>query len=154
MTSACIVEASMEFTFDAAHQFMHFQQGHPNRRLHGHSFRAQITIAGVPDPLTGFVCEFSELDKVAGKIRDQLDHQYLNEIDSLGAPSLENLAIWIWRQAKLDLPDVQKVTVFRDSCRQSCTYAGAVLETSTAASHAPAFNAAKSRKKMSSVPAE
>jgi 6-pyruvoyltetrahydropterin/6-carboxytetrahydropterin synthase len=156
MTSACIVESATEFSFDAAHHFTHFPEGHPNRRLHGHSFRAQITVTGVPDPITGFVCEFSELDQVAAKIRDQLDHQFLNEIEGLGPPSLENLAVWIWRQAKTTLPDLKKVSVFRDSCRQACTYTGAVLDRPMVQSKATntSIRAGKSDRKMSNVPAE
>lgn len=126
--AAPYVEVSTEFSVEAAHYFAHFPDGHPNRRLHGHSFRVQISVGGAPDPATGFVCEFSHLERMALAVREELDHRLLNEVEGLGPPSLENMAVWIWHRARSRLPNLSKVTVYRDSCRQSCTYAGVTAD--------------------------
>jgi 6-pyruvoyltetrahydropterin/6-carboxytetrahydropterin synthase len=131
------VEVSTDFNFEAAHYFAHFPEGHANKRLHGHSFRVQITVGGVPDPVSGFVCEFSSLERTASDIRADLDHHLLNEVAGLGPPSLENLAIWIWRRAKFSIPNVSKVIVYRDSCRQSCAYGGPVRTEGREQSYTP-----------------
>ena len=39
-----LVEIYKQFRFDAAHYLPHAPEGHPNKRVHGHSFRAEITI--------------------------------------------------------------------------------------------------------------
>ena len=67
-----------------------------NRRLHGHSFYAEVTLRGEPDPATGFLRDFGEVDAALKAIRETLDHRLLNEIEGLGTPTLENLARYIF----------------------------------------------------------
>jgi 6-pyruvoyltetrahydropterin/6-carboxytetrahydropterin synthase len=38
-----------EFSFEAAHFLPSAPPGHPNARVHGHSFRVRVTLAGEPD---------------------------------------------------------------------------------------------------------
>jgi 6-pyruvoyltetrahydropterin/6-carboxytetrahydropterin synthase len=122
--SALLVELSYGFGFDAAHRFDAFPEGHPNRRMHGHSFQVEVAVRGTPDPRTGFVVEFTQLETACGVLRDMLDHQVLNEIQGLEQPSLERLSIWIWEQLAEKIPSLARVTVRRDSRGQSCTYRG------------------------------
>jgi 6-pyruvoyltetrahydropterin/6-carboxytetrahydropterin synthase len=51
-----------------------------------------------------------------------LDHHLLNEVEGLGVPTLENLARFIFRQAKARLKDVARVKISRPSYGQSCTF--------------------------------
>ena len=122
--SSPIVELTYAFGFDAAHRFDAFPVGHPNRRMHGHSFQVEVAVRGAPDPTTGFVVEFAELETACGDLRDALDHQVLNEIKALEQPSLERLSIWIWQRLAEKIPNLARVTVRRDSRGQSCTYRG------------------------------
>jgi 6-pyruvoyltetrahydropterin/6-carboxytetrahydropterin synthase len=115
---------SYRFGFDAAHRFAHFPAGHPNARVHGHSFEVEVTLEGEPDPGTGFVADFATLEAACGELRGQLDHRMLNEIEGLAAPSLEHLCVWIWTRLSPRLPDLVKVTVRRPSAGQGCSYAG------------------------------
>jgi len=46
----------------------------------------------------------------------------LNDIGGLGAPTLENLARYIYREAKARLPEVCRVRLSRPSVGQSCVY--------------------------------
>ena len=114
-------EITQQFGFDAAH----YLEGSPsgaNRRMHGHSFYAEVTLAGEPDPQKGWVRDFEEVNSVLTTIRSELDHQLLNEIAGLGAPTLENLARHIFRRAKAQLPEVCRVRLSRPSSGQSCVY--------------------------------
>lgn len=115
-----------EFHFDAAHHLPHvFPEGHPNHRLHGHSYRVRLTMAGRPDPETGLIRDLGQLDDWIAVLRDALDHRYLNEdVPGLEKPSLEMIAIWIWRKLKGPLPELAAVGVYRDSAREGCEYAG------------------------------
>ena len=115
------VEITQQFGFDAAHYLEDAPSG-VNRRMHGHSFYAEVTLAGEPDPQKGWVRDFGEVNAVLMSIRGELDHQLLNEIAGLGAPTLENLARHIFREAKARLPEVCRVRLSRPSSGQSCIY--------------------------------
>jgi 6-pyruvoyl-tetrahydropterin synthase len=46
----------------------------------------------------------------------------LNDITAIGAPTLENLARYVYREAKQRLPEVCRVRLSRPSVGQSCVY--------------------------------
>ena len=113
-----------EFTFDAAHRFTAAPPGHKHERLHGHSFAARVVIEGDPDRETGFVVDIDVLAHACADVRMVLDHSYLNDIEGLGVPSLENIAIWIWRRLEPAFDGLARVEVRRDSNRHGCVYDG------------------------------
>ena len=117
-----MIEISQEFGFDAAHYLGNGAA--ENRRLHGHSFYAEVTLRGEPDPATGFLRDFGEVNAALQAIREKLDHRLLNEIAELGTPTLENLARYIYAHAKAALPEVARVKLRRPSYGQTCIYAG------------------------------
>jgi 6-pyruvoyltetrahydropterin/6-carboxytetrahydropterin synthase len=117
-----MIEISQEFGFDAAHYLGNGAA--ENRRLHGHSFYAEVTLRGEADPATGFLRDFGEVKRVLETIRETLDHRLLNEIEGLGTPTLENLARYIFERAKAALPEVALVKLRRPSYGQACVYQG------------------------------
>ncbi len=118
------MEICYEFGFDAAHRFPGMPRGHKYRGVHGHSFRAEVALAGVPRPPSGFVADFARLERACLALRGRLDHALLNEIKGLKNPSLENLCLWIWQRLAPKFSGLARVTVRRDSLGQSCTYSG------------------------------
>ena len=119
------MELTFRFGFDAAHRFDHYPEGHPNHGMHGHSFQAEVTIRGDPDPVTGFILAFEELESTCLAARAKLDHRTLNDIPGLGVPSLENLCLWLWNEISPGVPALAEVAVRRDSAGQSCRYSPA-----------------------------
>jgi 6-pyruvoyltetrahydropterin/6-carboxytetrahydropterin synthase len=119
-----MMELSYRFSFDAAHKFTHYPAGHPNAGLHGHSFQAEVSVAGEPDRATGFVVDFSKLESACAGLRGQLDHRVLNDVAGLSSPSLEHLCAWIWKRLAPEFPSLVRVTVRRESAGQSCSYSG------------------------------
>jgi 6-pyruvoyltetrahydropterin/6-carboxytetrahydropterin synthase len=117
-----VIEISQEFGFDAAHFLGNGAA--ENRRLHGHSFYAEVTLRGEANPATGFLRDFGEVDAALKAIRATLDHRLLNEIEELGVPTLENLAKYIFVHAKAALPEVARVRLRRPSYGQTCVYEG------------------------------
>jgi 6-pyruvoyltetrahydropterin/6-carboxytetrahydropterin synthase len=117
-----MIEISQEFGFDAAHYLGNGAA--ENRRLHGHSFYAEVILRGNADPATGFLRDFGEVKAALEAIREELDHRLLNEIEDLGVPTLENLAKYIYTRAKAALPEVARVKLRRPSYGQTCTYEG------------------------------
>lgn len=115
-----MIELSQRFSFDAAH---HLDAGaSENRRLHGHSFYVEVTLRGEPDPKTGFLRDFGEIDSTLKQVRELLDHRLLNEVEGLDNPTLENIARFIHAKARTMLPEVIRVKIERPSYGQSCTF--------------------------------
>lgn len=115
-----MIEITQQFGFDAAHYLG--VGGAENRRVHGHSFYAEVTLRGEPDAASGVLRDFGQVDAVLKEIRESLDHQLLNEVEGLSIPTLENLARYIHARAKARLPEVIRVKVSRPSFGQSCIY--------------------------------
>ena len=115
-----MIELTQEFGFDAAHYLG--SGAAENRRLHGHSFYVEVTLRGEPDQRTGLLRDLGEVKAVLEELRGEFDHRLLNEIDGLGAPTLENLSRYIFRRAKASLPEVARVKIRRPSYAQSCVY--------------------------------
>jgi 6-pyruvoyltetrahydropterin/6-carboxytetrahydropterin synthase len=114
-----------EFTFEAAHHLPHaFEEGHPNHRIHGHSFRVRAVIDGNPDPSTGLVMELGSVAEKLKELHEVLDHHYLNEIEGLEYPTLETITLWIWNKLKPHLDGLCEVSVHRDTCHEGCIYNG------------------------------
>lgn len=116
------MEIFKEFTFEAAHRLPNVPADHKCARLHGHSFRVRITIAGDVDPVLGWVLDFAEVKRAIRPVHDALDHRYLNEIAGLENPTSEVLARWIWRALASHLP-LSAVEV-RETCTTGCVYRG------------------------------
>ena len=100
--------------FSAAHRYYRPDWSEAeNRRVfgactnphgHGHNYVLEVTVAGDPDPETGFCVDLGELDAIlAEEVRGPLDHQHVNHaIPEFGPggliPTTENLVIWIWNR--------------------------------------------------------
>ena len=113
-----------DFLFEAAHYLPSAPPGHPNARIHGHSFRARIWIEGEPAPDTGVVVHFDDLSAALAETQAALDHRLLNEIEGLAAPTLERIAMWLWERLDNRVPGLFQIEIHRDSCREGCVYTG------------------------------
>jgi 6-pyruvoyltetrahydropterin/6-carboxytetrahydropterin synthase len=116
-------ELTKSFRFEAAHSLTGTTLGDASSEIHGHSFRAEVTIRGTPDPATGMVMDLGLLDQRMAEVQKTLDHKFLNRIEALGIPTLENLTRFIWDRVQ-HAGKVTRVSVHRDSCNESCTYFG------------------------------
>lgn len=117
------MEIFKEFTLEAAHWLPHVPEGHKCRRLHGHSFRIQVSVRGSVDPHLGWVIDFGDIKAAWRAIDEQLDHRCLNDVAGLENPTSENLARWIWTRLAPELPGLGKVVV-RETCTSGCVYTG------------------------------
>jgi 6-pyruvoyltetrahydropterin/6-carboxytetrahydropterin synthase len=113
-----------EFHFEAAHYLPSAEPGTANARIHGHSFRARVTLEGELDPRTGYVVHFGELGRAIAAAQDELDHRLLNDVPGLAAPTLERIAVWLWNRIETSIPGLAEVVIARDSCHEGCVYAG------------------------------
>jgi len=116
-------ELTKSFGFEAAHALTGTTLGAASEEIHGHSFRAEIVIRGVPHPDTGMVVDLGLLERNMATLRATLDHKFLNRIEGLERPTLENLARFIWERVETN-GQLVRVTVRRDSCFEACSYFG------------------------------
>ncbi len=112
-----------EYRFEAAHLLPKVPPGHKCQRLHGHSFKVELTVAGPVDPETGWFIDYGDLDDVWAPLYDMLDHHYLNEVEGLDNPTSENLARWLWERIRPKLPQLSRITV-HETCDARCEYEG------------------------------
>ncbi|MCP4547437.1 MAG: 6-carboxytetrahydropterin synthase QueD [bacterium] len=105
------MEIYKEFTFDAAHKLPKVSEAHKCRRLHGHTFRLRIYLEGPVGGDSGWVQDFTDVAKVCGPLLDELDHNYLNDIEGLENPTSENIAIWVWDRIKPALPLLSRIEI-------------------------------------------
>ena len=118
-------ELSQTFHFDAAHTLRRdaasAAEAESSRRIHGHSYNAEVTLRGEPAPDTGMLLDLAVLRAAIAEVRDSLDHHHLDEVPGLGLPTLENLCLYIHR-ALAHLPGLHAVSVWRASTGDRCRY--------------------------------
>jgi 6-pyruvoyltetrahydropterin/6-carboxytetrahydropterin synthase len=75
-----------------------------NRNGHGHNYTLEVTVAGEPDQVTGFVVDLKWLkDVMEREVLAGFDHRHLNlEVEEFGQgkliPTTENIAIVAWKR--------------------------------------------------------
>jgi 6-pyruvoyltetrahydropterin/6-carboxytetrahydropterin synthase len=73
-----------------------------NRNGHGHNYTLEVTVAGEPDPVTGFVVDLKWLkDVMEREVLAAYDHKHLNlDVPEFknAIPTTENIAIAVWKR--------------------------------------------------------
>ncbi len=119
------VELSKDYHFEAAHRLPRVPPGHKCHRMHGHSYRIEVTIAGEVDEALGWLQDFGDITAVVEPLlQRELDHRTLNEVPGLENPTSEILCEWLWRRLSPQLPLLSALTV-HETCTARCTYRGA-----------------------------
>lgn len=96
--------------------------------IHGHNYYLEITIAGTPDEITGYVFDLKELKSILKtEILDKVDHQHLNIIPMFKGviPTAENIAIIFYNilAPKLKRPNAKLYSVkIYETEKNSVTY--------------------------------
>lgn len=116
-------ELSKIFQFEAAHTLHRVIDAAPSRRIHGHSYSAEVMVRGERDPVSGMVIDLGLFQRALEIARDGLDHHFLDDLPDLGPATIENLCVWIWRTLAPLCPGLARVTVSRAS-GDSCAYFG------------------------------
>ncbi|MDG5768030.1 6-carboxytetrahydropterin synthase [Balneolales bacterium ANBcel1] len=95
---------------------------HPN--WHGHNYVIEVTVAGKPDPETGYVIDLGKLkERIQERIIIKCDHKNLNlDVDFLQGviPSAENLAQAFFMELHGDV---------RELCYEGSLYSVKLYET-------------------------
>ena len=117
------VELVRTFRFEAAHALPNVPEGHKCGRLHGHSYRVDVHVAGPIDPARGWVMDFGDIKKAVQPVLDELDHRMLSDIPALTNSTSELIAKYIWERLRPALPLLSAVGVW-ESDTSRCVYRG------------------------------
>lgn len=118
-----IVRLAKTFGFESAHFLPHVPEGHPCRRLHGHSFRFEVLVEGEVDAQRGWFVDYGDLSALIDPLVGRLDHRLLNSVPGLENPTSELLAGWLWERLAPSLPGLIRISVF-ETCTTRCDYEG------------------------------
>lgn len=113
-------ELSQRFFFEAAHTLHRTVETEGSRRIHGHTYHAEVTVCGTPDTASGMVLDLGYLRAEIAKLREQLDHRFLDEVEGLGQPTLENLCLYIRMTLQPVFPQLCAVVVERQVTGDRC----------------------------------
>lgn len=113
-------ELTQRFFFEAAHTLERDHDSDPSRRIHGHTYHAAVTVSGPQDRTTGMVADLALVRQSIERVREQLDHRFLDELAELGKPTLENLCLFIHRGMRGDAWHVERVEVSRPASGDAC----------------------------------
>jgi 6-pyruvoyltetrahydropterin/6-carboxytetrahydropterin synthase len=113
-----MVTVTRRATFSASHRLYNPNLSEKeNERLfdkcanvhgHGHNYVLEVTVAGEPDPKTGYVIDTKHLKEIiAREVIAKVDHKHLNlDVDFLSGviPTAENIATALWNVLEGKIP--------------------------------------------------
>ena len=104
-----MVHATRRFEFSAAHRYWRDDwSAEENERVfgrctsrygHGHNYTLDVTIKGVPDPITGMIMNMVDLKAIVNDILEGFDHKHRNEDTPYFKqliPTTENIVRVLW----------------------------------------------------------
>lgn len=120
MKTGALFTVSQRFYFDAAHTLQREIETASSRRIHGHTYHAEVSVRGPRDPASGMVIDLGLLRRELETVREQLDHHLLDEVPGLGVPTLENLCVFIADALAGMQPPPARVRVWREPLGDAC----------------------------------
>ncbi len=112
-----------DYHFEAAQTLPHAPEGHKCRLMHGHSFKLEVTVEGEKDPKTGWFYDHAEISRAMKPLLEKLDHGYLNEIEGLENPTIENMCLWFWEKLAPQLRGLAEIVV-HETPTARCAFRG------------------------------
>jgi len=113
-----------DFTFEAAQTLPNVPEGHKCRRVHGHSFKVEVSVEGDVDAKIGWVYDHARISDSMKPLMKLLDHAYLNDVEGLENPTIENMARWFWDKLEPQCPGLAEIVV-HETATARCSYRGA-----------------------------
>lgn len=101
-------EVKVQGRFSAAHNLRDYSGD--CEKLHGHNYLVELTATGKRGK-DGMVVDFRVLKKTLERVLDELDHEYLNELEYFREhnTTTENIAEYIFTEVSAALPEGVKL---------------------------------------------
>jgi len=102
-----LFEVNVSTMFPAAHALRNYYG--KTEPIHGHNWRAKITITGPQVDSMGMLIDFVPLQKEIARLTGRLDHRFLNEVEPFDRtnPSAENVARYLCEELGKSVPGMQ-----------------------------------------------
>ncbi|MCX6146243.1 MAG: 6-carboxytetrahydropterin synthase [Candidatus Kapabacteria bacterium] len=100
---------------------------------HGHNYVLDVTVAGIPDPETGYVIDLKLLKKIINEeLIVYVDHKHLNfDVDFLEGiiPTAEHLAVLFWQKLEIKIKNgkLHKIVIY-ETANSFVEYYGEPIE--------------------------
>lgn len=102
----------LAFLFSAAQALPQLPEGHPCRRLHGHTYQVEFAS-----------CDHDAAARAAEALYHVLNDSYLNKIPGLEQATAERIAAWIWRSLS-EYGVAPSVVAVQETPSNRCHYYG------------------------------
>ena len=113
-------ELSQKFYFEAAHSLERVVDTEASRRIHGHTYHAEVVLTGPISGRSGMVVDLGLFRRAIDSVRETLDHRFLDEVPGIGPATLENLCAYIFDYLKEGLPQLSHVSIERPASGDKC----------------------------------
>lgn len=117
--SGYVFEITKAAFFDAAHFIEQGPEDHRYRKLHGHSFKVEVSVKGEMQA-EGWVADLETLDVALKAVAAELDHGLLNDKPGLDVPTLERLCLYFVERLKPQFPGLSRVELSRPTIGERC----------------------------------
>ena len=88
-----------------------FPEGHPNRRLHGHSYFVTVTLRSDED--VEVVEDYDDFKNTLQTVLREFDHTSANDWLGTAKPTMENICRFLWPRIKTKLPLLSRLELER-----------------------------------------
>ena len=113
-------ELSQKFYFEAAHSLEREVDTEASRRIHGHTYHAEVALTAPISDRSGMVVDLGLFRRAIDSVRETLDHRFLDEVPGIGPATLENLCSYIFDYLKEGLPQLSHVAIERPASGDKC----------------------------------
>jgi 6-pyruvoyltetrahydropterin/6-carboxytetrahydropterin synthase len=122
-TERFILKLTQTFYFEAAHtlqgRYVNVHDRINSQNIHGHTYHASISFKGDLKE-NGMVKDFGHIKWSVDAIILALDHKFLNDVEGLNVPTLENICLFIADRLK-SIEGLCEVIVERKASGDKCT---------------------------------
>lgn len=119
------MKLTQSFVFEAAHtlkeRFVNVADKLNSENIHGHTYHASISYEGDVKE-DGMVKDFGHIKYAVDAIIRDLDHKFLDNVEGLGRPTMENLCLFIANKLYKSDSRLCEVVVERKATGDKCTY--------------------------------
>lgn len=115
-----VLRIAKTFDFDAAHHLPMTPDDHKCHRMHGHTYRVEVSLRGKVEA-NGMIVDYADMAAAWQPIHDILDHRVLNDIPGLENPTTEVLVEWLVGKFSNSYPAHGKVRLWAIRVYESST---------------------------------
>ena len=118
-----MLEMSVSGHLEVAHFMPDFPEGHPNRRMHGHSYFVKIILRSEED--SDLIVDLDVVKTKMDEILSVLDHSCVNDWDlPTPRPTMENMCRFLWKSFSKEFTQLYRIELERPTLGMIVSYEG------------------------------